>query len=70
MPFFPPIPLIRKKLIIKKLTNCNAFSEDTAKTFAEAGIINPNAFSKINDKLVRDKILFKTQDNKYYLKKI
>ncbi len=46
MAFFPPIPLIRKKLIIKKLTECNAFSEETAKTFSEAGIINPNGFNK------------------------
>ncbi len=36
MAFFPPIPLIRKNLIIKKLTECNAFSEETAKTFVEA----------------------------------
>ena len=36
MVFIPPIPLIRKNLIIKKLTECNAFSEETAKTFKEA----------------------------------
>ena len=33
MAFFPPIPLIRKNHIIKKLTESNAFSEETAKTF-------------------------------------
>ena len=31
MAFFSPIPLIRKNLIIKKLAECNAFSEETAK---------------------------------------
>ena len=50
MAFFPPIPLIRKNHIIKKLTESNAFSEETAKTFSGAGIINPNGFNKINDK--------------------
>ena len=69
MTFFPPIPLIRKKLIIKKLTECNAFSEETAKTFVEAGIINPNGFHKINEKLIKQGILVKTNDNKYYLNK-
>jgi len=67
MAFFPPIPLIRKKLIIKKLTECSAFSEKTAKTFTEAGIINPNGFHKVNEKLIKQGILVKTKDNKYYL---
>lgn len=39
MVFFPPIPLIRKNYMIKKLTGSNAFSEETAKTFLEAGIV-------------------------------
>lgn len=69
MAFFPPIPLIRKKLIIKKLTECNAFSEETAITFAEAGIINPNGFNKVNEKLVKQKVLIRTKDGKYYLNK-
>ena len=42
MAFFSPIPLIRKNLIIKKLTECNAFSEETAKTFIEARNISKN----------------------------
>lgn len=67
MTFFPPIPLIRKKHIIKKLTECKAYSEETAKTFAEAGIINPEGFKKINEKLIKEKILVKTQDGKYYI---
>ena len=69
MAFFPPIPLIRKKLIIKKLTECSAFSEEKAKTFAEARIINPNGFHKVNEKLIKQGILVKTKDNKYYLNK-
>ena len=69
MAFFPPIPLIRKNLIIKKLTECNAFSEKTAKTFIEAGIINPDGFKKVNEKLIKEKILVRTKDGKYYLNK-
>ena len=69
MTFFPPIPLIRKNNIIKKLTESNAFSEKTAKTFSEAGIINPNGFNKINERLIKQKVLVKTKDGKYYLNK-
>ena len=69
MAFFPPIPLIRKRVIIKKLEKCNAFSEETAKTFSEAGIINPNGFSKITERIIQKKVLVRTKDNKYYLNK-
>ena len=69
MAFFSPIPLIRKKYIIKKLTEKNAFSEDTAKTFLEAGIINPNGFNKITERLIKKKVLFRTKNNRYYLNK-
>ncbi len=69
MAFFSPIPLIRKNYIIKKLTESNAFSEETAKTFTEVGIINPNGFNKINERLIKQKVLVKTKDGKYYLNK-
>lgn len=67
--FFPPIPLIRKKIIIKKLTKNNAISEENAKTFAEAGIINPNGFKKVTEKMIEQQILIKTKEGKYYLNK-
>lgn len=69
MAFFPPIPLIRKNLIIKKLTKCNAFSKESAITFEEAGIINPKGFNKINERLIEQKILVRTEEGKYYLNK-
>ena len=68
MSFFPPIPLIRKNLIIKKLSACNAFSEATAKTFSEAGIMNPNGFPRITERLLKQKVISRTKDGKYYLK--
>ena len=64
-----PVLLLRKKIIITKLQQCGAVSEATAKTLEEAGVVNPNAFSKLNEKLVKDKVLGKTKDNKYYLNK-
>ncbi len=67
--FFPPIPLIRKKIIIKKLTKNNAISEENAKTFAEAGIVNPNGFKKVTEKMIEQQILIKTKEGKYYLNK-
>lgn len=67
MAVFPPIPLIRKKHIVSKLAQCGARSENTAKTLAEAGIINPEAFRRLTDHLVETHILEKTPDGKYYL---
>ena len=69
MVFFPPIPVIRKKHIIKKLTECKAFSKETAKTFVYAGIINPDGFKRITEMLVHRNIIVRTEDNKFYLTK-
>ena len=65
--FFPPIPLIRRNVIVKRLRACNATSEKTAKTLTEAGVINPNGFKRITDRLVETGVIHKTQDNKYYV---
>ena len=67
MAFFPPITLIRKNVIIKQLTACGATSESTAKTLAEAGVINPDGFKRITEHLVKSGVIHKTSDNKYYV---
>ncbi|MBQ5987475.1 MAG: hypothetical protein IJL59_09415 [Clostridia bacterium] len=67
MAFFPPIPLIRKNLIVKRLTACGATSESTAKTLAEAGVINPNGFRRMTEHLVATGVIHKTPDNTYYV---
>ena len=67
--FGSPVLLMRKRIILKKLEQNGAISEETAKTLEEIGVCNPNAFSKLNDKLVKDKILVRTKNNKYYLNK-
>ena len=64
-----PVLLMRRKMIINKLQQNGAFSEETAKTLEEIKVINSNAFPKVTEQLVKDKILVKTKDNKYYLKK-
>lgn len=65
MAFFPPIPLIRRSVIIKRPRKCGADSAETAMTLAEAGVINPNAFSRITEKLVEQGVIHRTADGKY-----
>ena len=65
--FGSPALLMRKRIVLKKLEQNGAISEETAKTLEEIGVFNPNAFSKLNDKLVKDKILIRTKTDKYYL---
>lgn len=67
MIFVPPFPLIRKNAIIKKLRNCGAVSAETAKTLAEAGIINPNILPGITERMIEKGILKKTTDGRYYI---
>ena len=67
MAFFPPIPLIRRNHIIQQLGACGATSPETAKTLSEAGVINPNRFKRITDRLVKTGEIKKTEDNKYYI---
>ncbi len=61
--------LLRRRIIIDKLSQCGAFSEETAKTFSEAGIINTDAYPYVIDKLIKHGIINKTNDGKYYLNK-
>ena len=67
MVFFPPVPLIRRNIIVKSLRSCGAVSEETAKNFAEAGIINPNGFKRITEILVKQGIIHRTTDGRYYV---
>ena len=52
---------------MKKLKDCGATSAETAKTLAEAGVINPNELKRITDRLVETNVIHKTVDGKYYL---
>lgn len=63
----PPVLLLRRKIINKRLTECNAFSAETAVTLREAGVFNPNVFKRLNTILINRGILGKTSDDRYYL---
>lgn len=64
---FPPVPLIRRKAIVKKLKQHGAFSEETVLTLEEVGVIRPNGFPVFTERLVKKGILIRTPGNKYYL---
>ena len=40
-------PLIRRNYVIRKLRKCGVLSPETAVTFQQAGIINPNGFRRV-----------------------
>lgn len=67
MAFFPPVPLIRRNLIVKKLKESGALSAEAAKTLAEAGVINPHGFRRITAKLVETGVIRRTSEGKYYI---
>ena len=69
MVFIPPVPIIRRNLIVKKLKASSAVSEDTAKTLKEANVFNPNGFKPITDRMVEQGVISKTADGKYYIAK-
>ena len=63
----PPIPWIRRNHIVQKLTASGAISPETACTFADAGVINPNAFSAVTKRLVQSGVLGETPDGRYWV---
>ena len=63
----PPIPSIRKKHIVQKLIARGAISPETACTLADAGVINPNAFSAVTKRLVSSGVLGETADGRYWV---
>ena len=64
----PPVLLLRRKIIIKMLTESKAFSEESAVTLEDAGVFNPHAFKRLNAILVDRGVLGVTSDDRYYLK--
>lgn len=56
----------KRKKIIRKLEETGATSENNAKTLEEIGIYG---YSDVISKLLQDKVLVKTKDDKYYINK-
>lgn len=67
MALFPPVILIRRKVIIKRLRESGATSPETAKTLAEAGVITPNVLPGVTARMVKKGIINTTAGGKYYL---
>lgn len=59
--------MLRQKMILQKLKECQAVSRESAKTLEEAGVFHPNAFSKVVDDLVNKGQLIKTDTQKFYV---
>lgn len=66
MAFVAPIPLIRRNHIVNKLLKKNAISPETAVSFYEAGVLNPNGFQLVTQRLIKQGVVCKFED-KYYL---
>jgi len=64
-----PMLVMRQKRIVKLLTKAKAFSKESAKGLDEIGLLNPDTFSGLTKKLVKDNVLSVTEDGKYYLNK-
>lgn len=65
--FIPPIPLIRQMRIIKLLTKAKGFSKDSAKYLDEIGLVNPYFFQGVTKRLVKNGMISKTDDGRYYI---
>lgn len=62
-----PALVLRQKRIVNLLEKAGAFSKETAKGLDEIGLLNPNTFPTMTEKLVKDNIIAVTADGKYYL---
>ena len=60
--------VVRRAIIIRKLKQANALTEDTAKTLAEVGVKNPNKMTKISEIMAKQNVLGITDDGRYWLK--
>ena len=68
MAFIPPIPLIRRRLILRRLLEAGATSPETAKTLAEAGVLNPWGFPGVTRVMLRRGLIGQTPDGRFYLR--
>lgn len=67
IPVMPPVPLIRRNYIIRKLLKSGAVSEEHAVSFKEAGIFNPKGFPVITRRLLKQGIIKTSDGVRYYL---
>lgn len=63
----PPVALIRRNYIIKKLLKSGAVSAEHAVSFKEAGVFNPEGFPFITTRLLKQGVLKTLDGVRYYL---
>lgn len=68
---FPTVLLMQRGTIIKKLTECGAFSEETAVTLEQAGVFKvfKKVFPYVLKTMEKKKTITQTKGGKYYLNK-
>ena len=66
MTVFPPVLLIRRNLLILKLSAAGAGSPETAVTLEQAGVGNSRVARKFADVLVKRGIIRRTKDGRFY----
>lgn len=59
---------LRKKIIVRALYAAGAVSPETAKTLGEAGTQNPDLFPEYTGRLVKQGVLGRTEDGRYWTK--
>lgn len=64
---FTVMLLMQRGMIIKKLTKCGAFSEETAITLEQAGVFK--ALPYVIKTMKKKKTITETSDGRYYLNK-
>ena len=64
---FPPVLLMRRNIIRKRLAEAGATTPERALTLAEAGVVNPYGVQLFTEVLVRKDFIRRTADNRYYL---
>lgn len=64
--FGSPSFMLRQKMILQKLRECQAVSKENAKTLEEVGV-NLNAFPKVTEDLVDKGKLIRTESQKFYV---
>ena len=67
MALYPVVYDLRKKYIIKKFNECKAFSKENAVSFKDIGLPFNGLFKAHTNSLIRNNIIYKTENDKYYL---
>lgn len=63
----PPIPLIRRNHILRRLRRCGADCPERAVSLREAGVVNPDWFPMVTRALIRRGLVCTLDGVRYFL---